>query len=507
MPTGVTPAGIRAGEPGSLAGLVELRGPAVRAYAGAVARPEGALAAAAEAMASFRAHVVHAADVRALDPDALLLRASRESSAARAPRPVESGATLRRLARRGDSPCELAPRLLAARANRELSHEDAVRLDRHLASCPTCRDLRERFRTAENLYAEGAGAPLVERDARALLVALARAGPLADGTPESIADEALALLSADAVRRPVATRPAAAPAEAPPPPAEAPPAPARAEAPPAEAASPDPPPVDTPPPSAADAPPSQEPPADPWPGHVPSAVDDRPAQRPAAPEATHARDGREGLRHNGAEAAAGAPAAHHGAGIGTAHGRVSFGRRTVVIRSGVEQSAPAAFSPSSSPSPSPSSSREGEPPGAKPPVPAAEPEPAEHSRPQAAADPPASDKAPAQPEQPSNGDSPELGTPVLPPAVRASAFATSRGGGPGAPPDSGTLARIVPGLLIVMAIGIALLITGIVGPGRVPATSDDIEPPGLREPIRNQDAPGTLRTPPAPGTEAAARAD
>ncbi|HEV2821174.1 MAG TPA: zf-HC2 domain-containing protein, partial [Solirubrobacteraceae bacterium] len=226
MPTGVTPAGIRAGEPHSLAGLVELRGRAVRAYAGTVAGPDDALAAAAEALANFRAHVIQATDVRAVDPDALLLRASRESSAARAPRPVESGATLRRLARRGDSPCELAPRLLAARANRELTHEDAVRLDRHLASCPACRDLRKRFRSAENLYAEGAGAPLVERDARALLVALARAGPLAEGTPQSIADEALALLSADAVRRPVATRPAAPPAEAPaveaPPPAEAP---------------------------------------------------------------------------------------------------------------------------------------------------------------------------------------------------------------------------------------------------------------------------------------------
>ncbi len=156
MPRRVTPAGIRAGEPEALAGLVQLRGSAVLAYAGSVAEPEAALDAAAEAIARFRAHVVQADDLRDLNPDSVLLRAVRESSAASAPRRPGSGARLRRLARRGASACELAPRLLAARANRELCHEDAVRLDRHLASCPECRDLRDNFRTAETVYAEAA---------------------------------------------------------------------------------------------------------------------------------------------------------------------------------------------------------------------------------------------------------------------------------------------------------------------------------------------------------------
>ncbi|HEV2819004.1 MAG TPA: hypothetical protein VGW11_00705 [Solirubrobacteraceae bacterium] len=114
-------------------------------------------------------------------------------------------------------------------------------------------------------------------------------------------------------------------------------------------------------------------------------------------------------------------------------------------------------------------------------MPPAEPQPAEHPQPQAAFDPPASDDPPAQ--------------------------APSTAAGPGAPPDAGTLARIVPGILIVMAIGIALLITGILGPGNAPATSDDVEAPALREPVRNQDTTDTLGTPPAPGTEAPTLAD
>jgi hypothetical protein len=59
---------------------------------------------------------------------------------------------------------------------------------------------------------------------------------------------------------------------------------------------------------------------------------------------------------------------------------------------------------------------------------------------------------------------------------------------------------VIPGVLIVMAIGIALLIAGIVGAG-TPATTDDIEPPELVEPVRDRGATGTGRMPEAPGTE------
>jgi hypothetical protein len=80
-------------------------------------------------------------------------------------------------------------------------------------------------------------------------------------------------------------------------------------------------------------------------------------------------------------------------------------------------------------------------------------------------------------------------------------------GGPGAPPDAGTLARIIPGVLIVMAIGIALLVAGIVGIDSTPATTDDIDPPSLREPADELGTTGTLRAPAAPGAEAAPNAD
>lgn len=472
----VTPAGIRAGEPEALAGLVQLRGSAVWAYAGAVAEPEAALDAAAEAIARFRAHVVQADDLRDVNPDSVLLRAVRESSAARAPRRRGSGARLRRLGHRGASVCELAPRLLAARANRELSHEDAVRLDRHLASCPGCRDLRENFRTAETVYAEAADTSLPEADARALLLALARAGPLAGGVSDSTAQDALALLYADTPGAQHPTRSATPPSDRPATQADI------AQTPSAESPS-----VAAPPPTA--------------------------------------DDDREGPHHEGADASDEAGAARHGAEVGTTPGRVSFARRTVIIRSGLERSEPAALAPRTAPE---SPAAEPEPIAAESPQPPAEPgarhrAPAEDAHPVSApeaqqasptpepavtvADPPASHDEPAW-----TGPAPKGGrfpTAQAPPPRAAPTYVPPGTGerGPGAPPDSGTLARVVPGVLIVLAIGVVLVFAGIIGISNTPATSDDIEPPALQEPVR---APDTSSPPPAPavpGSEAPVRAD
>ncbi|MCP9488562.1 MAG: zf-HC2 domain-containing protein [Solirubrobacteraceae bacterium MAG38_C4-C5] len=497
MPRGVTPAGIRDGEPASLAGLVELRGSAVMAYASGIVAPEAAVQAAAQAMARFRSHVVEATDLGGLDPDTMLLCAVRESSAQRVVHhPARSGRALHRLTRRGGSACRMAPRLLAARANRELAHEDAVRLDQHLASCPGCRALRERFRDGERSYAEAAGRRLREPDARALLLALAGAGPLATGTREVVAAEALDMLPPEVVTRPgrFPAPPALAPPETSPAPdaasapAEAPAAEAPAievpaaegpaiEAPQTEAVSADPWPANTPPPPATYAPPSQARPTDPWPGNS-AAVDYSPTQRPPPREAPDARNGRDAAQPNGA-ATAGAPAARRGGGVGTAHGRVSFGRRTVVIRSGMQGSGPA-VSP-----PSPDGEPMSGPATAKLPGPPAESRPAEHPRPEA-----------HDPEDAPEGH--EVGEPMPPPAARTSVCAPSPNGGPGAPPDSGMLARVLPGILIATAIAIALLVAGILGAGNTPATSDDVAPPSLRE----QDTSGTPRTPAGAGIEA-----
>jgi hypothetical protein len=163
---------------------------------------------------------------------------------------------------------------------------------------------------------------------------------------------------------------------------------------------------------------------------------------------------------------------------------VSFARRTVIIRSGIERSGPAA----------PRFPAEPELPVAEPEPPAAEPEPTAARAPE----------PPPEPESTSNGD-PAVAAP--PPAAPAYPLAGAAAGAPGAPPDSGTLARVIPGLLIVMAIGIALVVAGIVGVGKTPATSDDTQPPSLEEPVRDVDTTGTPPTPPtpsAPGSEAAA---
>jgi hypothetical protein len=544
MPRAVTPAGVRAGEPGALAGLIELRGSAVLAYACAILAPEAALEAAAHAMARFRSHVVGATDVRSLSPDAIVLRAVRESSAERVRHPAASGGTLRRLTRRGGDACEMAPRLIAARANHDLSHQDAVRLDQHLASCPGCRALRERFRDGERAYVETAGNRLREGDARALLLALAGAGPLAAATPEAVAAEALDLLRSEAVP-PESVPPQAAPA----PPQAAPPQPA----PPPEAAPPEPAPSE----------PAPSEPAPPEPAPSEPAPSEPAPPQPAPPEPGS----------NGAPRPEDAPPST--GAIATTPGRVSFGRRTIVIRSGMHASGPAtpeAAHPSEAIAPPDAPEQAGaaeEPPPPdkaddRPPVetgepnePAADdwPPPQAPERPVPAADdwpppqaperpvPAADDWPPAQtperpapaPEEPAPASAPEAASapeepaPASAPEEPAPASASEAAsapeepapaseagdtrlvpaldGGPGAPPDGGTLARIIPGVLIVMAIGIALLVAGIVGIDSTPATTDDIDPPSLREPANELDTTGTLRAPAAPGAEAAPNAD
>lgn len=462
MPRGVTPAGVRAGEPSALAGLVELRGSAVCAYAGAIAQREDAISAAVEAMAAFRAHAVAAADLRSLDPDAILLRAVRESSATRVRRPALPGPGLRRLTRRGSGVCELVPRLLAARASRELSHADAVRLDRHLAGCPGCRGLRERFRAAERLYAEAAGSPLAEQDARALLLALARAAPLAAGTPQAIAEEALALLGADTVTRP-----------------DRPPEPEPSTAPPPDDAA------------------AAQPEPDPPPDDAPSPDRDTATPPP--------------------------PSARRGARFGTAPGRVSFGQGPLTIRSDRERSGDQGAEPPGGSPPEPEAKADPAPPPEPEAMPAApfapepelgvEAEPAVAPPAAAALEPavdPLAESPPAHHRQPawlgpgSNGGRVEAPLAVPSAVAHASgAVAASDEEAPGAPPDNGALARVVPGVLIVMAIVVALVVAGIVGAG-TPATSDDTEPSGLRRPAGELEFTGTPSTPSTSGAQAPA---
>src|SRR5256885_5913433 len=140
-PAAVTARGVREGDRAALAALVDRRGAAVLAYCDHLSAPGRALEAAGEAFADFRRHVRDAEDPRSLDPEKLLLNATRRAAAARAPRP-EAPTGL--LARRRAATCQFAPELLAARAADDLSTADRPRLARPPRRLPGCPPARRR---------------------------------------------------------------------------------------------------------------------------------------------------------------------------------------------------------------------------------------------------------------------------------------------------------------------------------------------------------------------------
>jgi hypothetical protein len=148
---GVTPQGVRAGDPAALQALVDRRGPAVIAFCTQVCGPPAADRAAAEAFARFRAAVRDAPDLKVLEPEALLRGATRHAAASMARQP--SGPPPHgKLRSRGTETCVHVPTMLAARANGALGPADLERLGRHLDRCERCNALAEIFRRAELSY-------------------------------------------------------------------------------------------------------------------------------------------------------------------------------------------------------------------------------------------------------------------------------------------------------------------------------------------------------------------
>lgn len=137
----VTPTGVREGDPAALAALSAVRGPSVVAYCRHVAGEADAGAAAAEAFARFRVAVVNAGDTTSLNPEALLISATRAAAAAHA------GTTAQ-----GD--CIEVPALLAARAAKTIAPDDLERLGSHLEQCWACRAPVARFKAAERAYSD-----------------------------------------------------------------------------------------------------------------------------------------------------------------------------------------------------------------------------------------------------------------------------------------------------------------------------------------------------------------
>lgn len=124
-----------------------------------------AATAAAEAFAQFRAAVVAADDLASLDPEALLVNATRHAAAHHAGI-VATGV------------CAEVPELLAARAGRDISAPDLERLDGHLAACWTCRAPVARFKAAERAYRDPPDGSVPPEAATVIVAALAAAAPV-----------------------------------------------------------------------------------------------------------------------------------------------------------------------------------------------------------------------------------------------------------------------------------------------------------------------------------------
>jgi hypothetical protein len=195
----VTPQGIRAGDPAVLAALCELRGGAVLAYCREVCEPAAASAAAAEALARFRAAVWAAGDAADLEPERLLLSATRHAAAARARTTFEASAPRRMLGRGQSVTCVRMPGLIVARAENLLGSADLDRLSRHLERCQACRATEAAFRRAERAYVATAHAPLDTSTTALLLAALAEAAPVEPPPPVEEPEPEPVLIAAEPI--------------------------------------------------------------------------------------------------------------------------------------------------------------------------------------------------------------------------------------------------------------------------------------------------------------------
>jgi hypothetical protein len=163
---------VRDGDPDALAGLCDVRGPAVFAYCEVVAgRGERAAAAAAAALGSFRAGVVATGDLATLNPEALLISATRHTAARYASTDVPHA-------------CARVPGLLAARADRSITLSDHDWLEEHLKSCWSCRAPVARFKVADKAYSEPPDTPLPADVKAAMVAAMTAAAPIHSQTAD-----------------------------------------------------------------------------------------------------------------------------------------------------------------------------------------------------------------------------------------------------------------------------------------------------------------------------------
>lgn len=180
---------MREGDPAALAALCAVRGPSVVAYCRHIAGEADAGAAAADAFARFRAGVVSAPDPTSVDPEALLISATRTSAAAHA------NTT-------GEGDCGEVPALLAARAAKTIAPAELERLGSHLERCWACRAPVARFKAAELAYRdppEKTVDPALSAQIIGALIAAVPPAPAPDVKVSSNGSTAHAALAAPAV--------------------------------------------------------------------------------------------------------------------------------------------------------------------------------------------------------------------------------------------------------------------------------------------------------------------
>jgi hypothetical protein len=175
----ITPSAIRDGDSVALRALTDRRGAAVLAYCERLCSGDEALAATAEAFGLFRAAVMASARPNGINPDRLLLAATRRAAARRA----WPSAGLRDQALTSPaSPCEHAPHLLAARAEGRLLPALEQRLARHLRACPACRQTEQRLAAAESAYLSAEPTAPTAAAAQAIHRSLINAAPPSPAT-------------------------------------------------------------------------------------------------------------------------------------------------------------------------------------------------------------------------------------------------------------------------------------------------------------------------------------
>jgi len=186
--TEVTPHGVRDGEPDALAELCARRGAAVLAFAEHVAAPGQASGAAADAFGRFRATVAAATELDGLDPDALLLSATRSAALA------FRASAMSPLDDNGERPdeCVRFDRSLVQWIEDKLPPARRESFESHVADCRDCGATIECFEAAERAYQDPPKAPLPPAIARAIVGALAAAAPVTAfaGDPQRVREAA-----------------------------------------------------------------------------------------------------------------------------------------------------------------------------------------------------------------------------------------------------------------------------------------------------------------------------